>query len=193
MSLVLRPVEGSDYPALYRLERDPDRFVDWRFRGMSLSPLQFGALNGRGLLRHYLLVDDAPRALVALHSLSARDETAELAIVHFDPKPSIAMGAAVALVLDEGFDLGLRTVYAEVAGFNLAAIAPLLKLFFECESVRREAEYHRGRYWDHHVFALRRERWITDVRPWLDRARALVDFRSVGLSGLMDPGPSRAK
>ncbi len=191
MKPVLRPVEPADLQGLYRAESSADRFTDWRFRGLTLAPHQFGAMNSSRLLRNYVLASCEPLALVALHSLSATDEVAEVACTRFGA-PGPQFGAAVALVLDEAFDLGLRQVRAEVAEFNLPSIEPILGLFFERESIERGAVYHRARYWDLHGLVLRRDRWIEEVRPWLGRARTLLDFRPVGLTGLTGPGPTRA-
>jgi RimJ/RimL family protein N-acetyltransferase len=161
---LLRPLDPSDYPALYEAEFSPELIATWRHRGVSASPEEFHRLLWQGVATQFAVCtpeDPTIRGLVTLYDADMRNQHASFAILSTGGRgQGAAVMEAVFLFITYAFDVfPLRKLYAEVLGFNLPAFQSAYGKYLTEEGVLREHEYHDGRWWPKYIFAIHREAW----------------------------------
>jgi len=162
----LRVVDPADYPFLRQLASSDTTLLRWRDRGQTPRPEQFVENLWAGVVAQFVVERRAtgqPLGLVSCYAADARNRIAHLAVL-FDPDADTGRRWRIEGVLlfvnylFEAFDL--RKLYAEVPAFNLDEIRSGIGRLFEEEGRLIDHEYLGGRYWDMHLLALHRERFL---------------------------------
>ncbi|MCU1357619.1 MAG: hypothetical protein JWM89_3037 [Acidimicrobiales bacterium] len=173
-------VQPADLADLYRVESAHPLFVDWRFRGTTISPWAFAEMNSRDVLANWILWHgNEPAGLLSLSQHSGRSQTAALGVVTVGSGRTRDIAAATILLMEFGFEVGLQIIYATIAEFNLVSAQAALSRHFDLEVVRRGAERHRGRQWDSRVYALHHRDWNGRLAWLARRARLRVNADEV--------------
>ena len=107
------------------------------------------------------VADHRRLGLVFLFNVDMRNGHAHLAVSSFDatrPSPLVMMGCG--LFIDYTFSCWpLHKLYLDVADYNLEQFSSGLGKLFEAEGRLKNHHYLDGRYWDHHILAISKDRW----------------------------------
>jgi RimJ/RimL family protein N-acetyltransferase len=172
--MLLRPVETTDLPDIYRAATDPEHSFRWRYRGSTPSFAQFSSQLFEGVLAQFMVVDHDGRThgLVCGYNAHLDSKFAYIAFLRTGPSQGAGeMMVGVTLLIDHLFsNWDFRKLYAEVPEFNAAG------MFSEdSRAVRVEGRlvghmFHAGRWWDQLIVALWREDWVQESASWVDGA-----------------------
>lgn len=150
------PLEVAHLDDLYALEAGPDRFLDWRFKGVPPAPNAFATVVlGCWLPCAVLDNQGRLRGAVTLARHRADEATAELAVVGAPGSANVLVMAAAIGIVAGALDRGLAAVYLHTTAYQ-APVPTMLLRRFRPEVHRVESDWHRGRYWDSYVFRIDR-------------------------------------
>jgi hypothetical protein len=175
--VALKEFDDDDVGFYIELCSDLELGRSFRFGGASIPPPARPSAVWDGVLCHLVAVGVGSRrrlGVVSLTSPDLRNGTAYVsAIGDRDVVGSGLMVEAVVLGLHYAFETWpWRKLYLEVAEPNLARFRSGVDRFFAREGTLTEHVFLDGRYWDVHVLAITRERWLADGPPFLQRLQA---------------------
>ncbi|MDZ4826013.1 MAG: GNAT family protein [Actinomycetota bacterium] len=168
----LRALAPSDYDFCYQLAVDERTAPHWRYRGAPPRPEDFVRELWQSVLVQFIVErrDGSERlGLVTAYDANTRDGHCHIAAI-FRPDTRMWPLEGVFLFVNYLFaEYDFRKLYGEVIEYNLPAFASTVGRWLDSEGVRREHEYHSGRYWDVHLLALWRDRFELDRERMLRR------------------------
>ncbi len=155
----------------------PDEYEDLYLRETSGALASRGGLEGTtpafdewlrqrsaSTLARFVVLGDADHrrlGLVSLFNADMRNGHAHLALSSFDatrPSPLVMMGCG--LFIEYAFSCWpLNKLYLDVADYNLEQFSSGVGRLFEAEGRLKDHHYLDGRYWDHHILAISKDRW----------------------------------
>lgn len=162
----LRAVNPSDYELLRRVELSPHLIQRWRSQGATPGMTEWVRRTEEGALVQLLIVDDRDGTeewvgLARAYNADFQHGYAYLAVTKLgvaDSSTKIVEG--VVLFLDHLFRTwDLRKLYLETPAYNLDQFASGTGRLLDEEARLRDHWYYDGRYWDHVVLSIWRERW----------------------------------
>ncbi len=165
----LRAVLPDDYVYLHLHETSSDGASETVLGGATPSFPERLAQRASGVLAQYLVVTVATNSRVGLVSVFGADFQnghAHLAALKFDrTRSSPLMLFGVGLLIDYAFACwNFHKLYLDVAGYNLPRLSSGADRWFELEGRLKAHHFHDGELWDHHIFALYREKWLERAR-----------------------------
>ncbi len=182
-SVELRPVRPGDVDWLYDL-LVCERGGRWRYRGRTPDPAEFAADLWKGVFSQYVVrgADGAALGLVGLYNVNAVAATGHLfAVASASAGPLVTEGAGA--LVNWAFDhLEARKLWIEVAESNLGQFARLADVA-EIEGRLTDFDYWQGRYWDHFILSIARQRWDEALRPLVERRTLPIDPLPSAASG----------
>jgi RimJ/RimL family protein N-acetyltransferase len=192
----LAPLTDAGVGLLWQWETHPSNFLTYRLRGITPSAENYHRLVWDSALAQFLVMSRAenrPIGVVSGYKDDMRSGTCHIAAI-YDPEV-LERGQlrgdleGVELFCEYLFRVfNMRKLYFEVFDWNLPKFGSFLYKMCSHEAHLVEHEYFDGRYWDLHVFALSRERWVRQARELDDMAEAIRAAARVSENG-EDPAP----
>lgn len=165
--VVLRPVMEKDLPLFVKWINDPEvsQFLSVYFPMMEAdekSWLENLPKRKPGNIVFTIVVDGKAIGNIGLHGIEMKDRTATTG-TFIGEKEYWGKGygtEAKMLLLNYAFNtLNLRKICSAAIAFNTRSINYSLKCGYEIEGKLRDHTYRHGKYWDHILFAVFREKW----------------------------------
>ena len=167
-SIVMRPVEESDIPYLYKWINDPKvrQYLN-AYMPMTMTDEQswYESLTSRKPKDIILMieVDGTPIGNMGIHGINMQNGTATTgAIIGEKEYWGKGYGSdAKMILLDYAFNtLNLRKIYSTVIAFNERSLKYSLKCGYKEEGRRKLHHYKKGQYWDDIQLAVFKEDWL---------------------------------
>jgi RimJ/RimL family protein N-acetyltransferase len=165
-NIALRQVVEDDLPFLFRLFADPCRSHLWLAGRRVYDEAGFQqawAAWAADVMTSKFVVESAGRPAGLAFEYDRAPEDGHTKVTTLLEEGRVGRGGGViatALLVRWLFQtLPLRKVYVEVHGYNPAVIGMLRKVGLAEEGCLKDFRFWDGRYWDYHIFALRREAW----------------------------------
>lgn len=181
------PLAAHHLDELYVLEAGPDRFVDWRFKGLSPVPNEFASASmGCWSACAVLDRDGALAGAITLDRYRPEEATAELAVVAAPGSARVLVMAGAVGIVAAALDRRLTAVYLHTTEYQEPVRTMLLRRF-RLEVHRIQSEWHRGRYWDSYVFRIDRADRRDRLARVAERAASMAAIDPACLHGLDGP------
>jgi hypothetical protein len=149
--LYLRETSG-DLARLGGLEGATPPFEEWLKQRWAATLARFVVLRD---------TDHGRLGMVSMFNADLRNGHAHLALTSFDatrPSPLVMIGCGI--FIEHAFSSWpLHKLYLDVAGYNLDRFTSGIGKLFDAEGRLSKHHYLDGRYWDHHILAISKERW----------------------------------
>lgn len=169
----LRPVRLSDYESLFELVSHTEATNRWRFRGATPSPEDFREMLWRGVLTQFVIcrkTSETPIGLITAFDVDYTNNVVHLALLldRTVRRTGWPLEAAIVFVNYLFEHWAFRKIYVESVEYAARWFrrAATRRLFVE-EGCLSDHEWFAGRYWDVHLLALHRERWLEESGRYL--------------------------
>lgn len=170
----LRPLEETDYPALFRAGMSAKDGYRWRYRGATVDIESFVRSLYAGTAAQFMVVDRVDGHAYGLVAAYSRQDDLGHCYIAFQRssqrRSAGQMYEGIFRFIDFLFDSSpLRKIYAEIPLYNEEVVGVGLITPFRLEGVLVDHDYHRGSYHDRRIFALYRKEWQSwaqGIRGW---------------------------
>ena len=165
----LRALQGSDLGPLYEMSSQPSSSFRWRFRGQIVSFDHFVQTLEENVLVQMVAEDrrtGQPLSLNVLYGYDHFNQTCTFGYIGFAGTEDLSFERTlgVALTFSYGFSRWpLRTIYAEIPGYNTNVLEGLPGDFVREEGRLRDFFFYDGAWWDKVIIAISRGDWTTYI------------------------------
>lgn len=174
-TVLLRPVDTSDYAALRMAELSGPLAYRWRLRGSHPSPERYGESLWAGVLTQFIVirkVDRVPLGLVAAYNADHRDGFVHVGVAKFgDDVSALAFVGGVFIFFEYLFrGWPFRKLCFEAPEYNVAQFDGAIGGLLTEEGRWSRHVFLDGIYWDLVLLSLWRETWEERRSALLGRA-----------------------